>query len=142
MNTQPQQESDSSFLMGLFLGAVTGAVVGLFIAPRSGAETRGAIRDQVLTLRDQAQSAATTARDQAAGAVHQATTHVADTAAAAKDQAQGAVQQAAQRVGDAAATVRDQVQGHATDAQATAEQTRDALLSRVAPPTTEVNGAG
>jgi len=42
-----------SFLVGLLLGGVTGAMAMLLLAPQSGKETRGQIRQQGIELRDQ-----------------------------------------------------------------------------------------
>ena len=43
--------SDSKLLLGLILGAATGAVAGLLLAPASGKETRGKISDKAGELK-------------------------------------------------------------------------------------------
>lgn len=43
-----------SFLIGLVVGGLTGAVVALLFAPQSGEETRAAIKEKSIELRDKA----------------------------------------------------------------------------------------
>lgn len=50
------------FLVGLLLGALSGAVAALLLAPQSGAETRSMIKDRSIELRDKAQQTAEQAR--------------------------------------------------------------------------------
>jgi gas vesicle protein len=49
-------------LVGLLLGALSGAVAALLLAPQSGAETRVMIKDKSIELRDKAQQTAEQAR--------------------------------------------------------------------------------
>jgi gas vesicle protein len=48
----------ASFLVGLVVGGLTGAVVSLLFAPQSGEETRALIRDKSIEIRDRAQETA------------------------------------------------------------------------------------
>ena len=43
-----------AFLIGFVVGGVAGAVAALLLAPQSGEETRGLIRDKSIELRDKA----------------------------------------------------------------------------------------
>jgi gas vesicle protein len=50
------------FLVGLLLGALSGAVAALLLAPQSGEETRTLIKDKSIELRDKAQQTAEQAK--------------------------------------------------------------------------------
>jgi gas vesicle protein len=50
------------FFVGLLVGALSGAVAALLLAPQSGAETRVMIKDKSIELRDKAQQTAEQAR--------------------------------------------------------------------------------
>jgi len=43
-----------SFIVGFFIGAIVGAATALLLAPQSGEETRGLIRDKSIELKDKA----------------------------------------------------------------------------------------
>ena len=58
-------QSFLAFLIGLILGGLIGAAVALLYAPQSGEETRAAIRDKSIELKEQAMEQATILRDQA-----------------------------------------------------------------------------
>jgi gas vesicle protein len=49
------------FILGILLGIAGGAVLGLVIAPRSGRETREALRKRVQSTSEEAPEALTTA---------------------------------------------------------------------------------
>ena len=65
-----------SFLLGLLLGGVTGALAMLLLAPQSGKETRGQIRQQGIELRDQTVKSVEGAMTQARGKARQITDDV------------------------------------------------------------------
>jgi gas vesicle protein len=65
-----------SFLVGLLLGGVTGAMAMLLLAPQSGKETRGQIRQQGIELRDQTVKSVEGAMTQARGKARQITDDV------------------------------------------------------------------
>ncbi len=48
--------------VGLLVGALSGAIAALLLAPQSGAETRTLIKDKSIELRDKAQQTAEQAR--------------------------------------------------------------------------------
>jgi gas vesicle protein len=50
------------FFVGLLVGALSGAIAALLLAPQSGAETRVMIKDKSIELRDKAQQTAGQAR--------------------------------------------------------------------------------
>jgi len=41
-----------AFLVGFFVGSITGAVVSLLLAPQSGEETRNVIKEKAIELKD------------------------------------------------------------------------------------------
>jgi gas vesicle protein len=45
------------FLLGIILGIAAGAAIGLIVAPKSGRETRDALRRRVQTAHEEAQEA-------------------------------------------------------------------------------------
>lgn len=49
------QSGSDPFVIGLFTGAVVGAVVAGLLAPRSGQETRALVRERGLELKDRAE---------------------------------------------------------------------------------------
>ena len=65
-----------SFLVGLLLGGLTGAVAMLLLAPQSGKETRDQIQQQGIELRDQTVKSVEGAVTQARGKARQITDDV------------------------------------------------------------------
>lgn len=61
-----------TFFAGLIVGGLVGAAVALLIAPQSGEETRGLIREKGIELKDRAVEYSSTARDRAVEAVEEA----------------------------------------------------------------------
>jgi len=61
-----------SFLAGVIVGGLVGAAVALLMAPQSGEETRGVIRERGIELKDRATEFGSTARDRAVAAVDDA----------------------------------------------------------------------
>ena len=59
------------FLVGLLMGGLAGAVAMLLLAPQSGKETRGQIREQGIELRDQTVRSVQSAMTQARGKARQ-----------------------------------------------------------------------
>jgi len=64
------------FLLGLLMGGLAGAVAMLLLAPQSGKETRGQIRQQGIELRDQTVRSVESAMTQARGKARQITDDV------------------------------------------------------------------
>ncbi len=46
------RDSFGAFLVGFFVGGITGAVVSLLLAPQSGDETRTVIKEKAIELKD------------------------------------------------------------------------------------------
>jgi len=65
-----------SFLVGLLLGGLTGAVAMLLLAPQSGKDTRDQVRQQGIELRDQTVKSVEGAVTQARGKARQITDDV------------------------------------------------------------------
>lgn len=67
------QNSDlGAFLAGLVIGGLTGAAVALLLAPQSGEETIGVIREKSIELRDKAIESSEEARVRAEKALEEA----------------------------------------------------------------------
>jgi gas vesicle protein len=47
-----------SFLLGAVAGSLVGTAIALLLAPASGTEIRGMLRDRAVSVRDEVQSAA------------------------------------------------------------------------------------
>jgi len=86
-----KNDNFGAFLAGLFLGGLTGGIVALLFAPRSGGETRTVIRDKAIELHDkaneameetisQAEKAANEAAKKAEGVYTQAKTKISEVA--------------------------------------------------------------
>jgi gas vesicle protein len=67
MPHEREESGIGAFLLGSILGAVVGMLIGIWNAPRSGAETRAEIRERGLELRVQAEAAAADARERVEG---------------------------------------------------------------------------
>lgn len=64
--------SFGSYLAGFIVGGLVGAAVALMMAPQSGEETRGMIRDKSIELRDRASDSMEDARLRAEKAIDDA----------------------------------------------------------------------
>ncbi len=60
-----ESESGGGFVAGFLLGGIAGAALALVLAPRSGDENRGALRERTIELRLKAEEAAAKARVEA-----------------------------------------------------------------------------
>jgi gas vesicle protein len=49
-----EKEGDSSFLIGLIIGAIAGLAVGFLYAPKAGKETRAILKEKAGQLKDKA----------------------------------------------------------------------------------------
>jgi len=65
MDDNTGAQSFLAFLIGIVLGGLIGAAVALLYAPQSGEETRAAIRERSIELKEQAMEQASALRDQA-----------------------------------------------------------------------------
>ncbi|HTP03399.1 MAG TPA: YtxH domain-containing protein [Anaerolineales bacterium] len=101
-------ESDefASFLVGLVVGALTGAVVSLLFAPQSGEETRALIRDKSIELRDRAADSAEEALARAEAAAADARVRADELAKVAKVKADELAREVKGRGGAAVDAVR------------------------------------
>ncbi|HEX9017018.1 MAG TPA: YtxH domain-containing protein [Chloroflexota bacterium] len=60
-----ESEGGSGFVAGFVLGGIAGAALALLLAPRTGDENRGALRERTIELRVRAEEAAARARVEA-----------------------------------------------------------------------------
>ncbi len=60
-----------AFLAGVIVGGLTGAAVALLMAPKSGEEVRGTIREKSIELRERAQETVEEARQRAEKAIEE-----------------------------------------------------------------------
>jgi gas vesicle protein len=102
-------ESDefASFLVGLVVGGLTGAVVSLLFAPQSGEETRALIRDKSIELRDRAAESAEEALARAEAAAAEARVRADELAKIAKAKADELAYEVKGRGGAAVDAVRN-----------------------------------
>ncbi len=102
-------ESDefASFLVGLVVGGLTGAVVSLLFAPQSGEETRALIRDKSIELRDRASDSAEEALARAEAAAAEARVRADELAKVAKIKADEFTREVKGRGGAAVDAVRN-----------------------------------
>jgi len=102
-------ESDefASFLVGLVVGGLTGAVVSLLFAPQSGEETRALIRDKSIELRDRAAESAEEALARAEAAAAEARVRADELAKIAKLKADELAYEVKGRGGAAVDAVRN-----------------------------------
>ncbi len=61
-----------AFLAGVIVGGLTGAAIALLMAPQSGEEVRGTIREKSIELRDRASETVEEARRRAEKAIEEA----------------------------------------------------------------------
>ncbi len=77
-----------AFLIGFFVGGVTGAIAALLLAPQSGAETRTLIHDKAIELKDKASENIEDAYKKAEEAAAEAQARFEDLASKTKVQAE------------------------------------------------------
>ena len=53
-----ERDEFGAFLIGFIIGGLTGAAISLLMAPQSGEETRGYLRERAIELKDRAQETA------------------------------------------------------------------------------------
>ena len=53
-----ERDEFGAFLIGFIIGGLTGAAISLMLAPQSGEETRGYLKDRAIELKDKAQETA------------------------------------------------------------------------------------
>ena len=98
------QNSGGSFFAGLVIGGLVGASLALLLAPQSGEETRGQIKDKSLELKDEAMEGLTEAGHRAqaqAEAWREKGQEVANAVNRSKDNIVQAVNQSKDRVVEA-----------------------------------------
>ena len=100
----------TSFALGLILGGIVGAAVGLLIAPRSGAETRAEIGERSEALRLRAEEMAATMVERTAPAVAGVRDRVAPTVEEVRGRVAPAVTEVRERVTPAVEVVRERVE--------------------------------
>ena len=67
-----ERDEFGAFLVGFVVGTLTGAVTALLLAPQTGEETRGVIRDKAIELKSKAGSTVEDAYSQAEAAALEA----------------------------------------------------------------------
>ncbi len=96
----------ASFLVGLVVGGLTGAIVSLLFAPQSGEETRALIRDKSIELRDRAAETAEEALARAEAAAADARARADELTRVAKQKADELAREVKGRGGAAVDAVR------------------------------------
>ncbi len=82
-----ERDEFGAFLVGFVVGTLTGAVTALLLAPQTGEETRGVIRDKAIELRDKAGTTVEDAYSQAEAAAIEARARFEDLANTTKAKA-------------------------------------------------------
>ncbi|GAB4527759.1 MAG: YtxH domain-containing protein [Anaerolineales bacterium] len=85
-----------AFIAGVIVGGLTGAAIALLMAPQSGKEVRGAIREKSIELRDRANETVEQARARAEKAIEET-----------QSQAETAIEEMRKRVEELSETVRE-----------------------------------
>jgi len=85
-----------AFIAGVIVGGLTGAAIALLMAPQSGEEVRGAIREKSIELRDRASETVEEARLRAEKAIEEA-----------QAQAETAIEEMRKRVEELTETVKE-----------------------------------
>lgn len=98
-----QEDSSWSFAAGLFVGALGGAALASLFTPRSGQQSREAVREKGLVLKARVDQVTGSAR----GSATAATSSVKDTANAAVERVSTTVQTVKERVGETAERVTE-----------------------------------
>lgn len=85
-----------AFLAGVIVGGLTGAAAALLMAPKSGEEVRGTIREKSIELRERAQETVEEARQRAEKAIEET-----------QSQAESAIEEMRKRVEELAEVARE-----------------------------------
>ncbi len=83
-----ERDEFGAFLIGFIVGGLTGAAISLLMAPQTGEETRGVIRDRAIELRDKAAESTQTAREQIGATAEEVRTRATTLADKAKTSAE------------------------------------------------------
>lgn len=82
-----ERDEFSAFLIGFIIGGLTGAAISLLMAPQSGEETRGFLKDRSIELREKALETAQTAKEQVGSTATDVRSRAGDLASKAKTSA-------------------------------------------------------
>lgn len=82
-----ERDSFGAFLVGFLVGGITGAVVSLLYAPKSGEETRTVIKEKAIELKDKTAVTAEEAYHKAEQAANEAAAKAQELLKAAQDKA-------------------------------------------------------
>jgi gas vesicle protein len=77
-----------AFLIGFIIGGLTGAAISLLMAPQTGEETRGILKERAIELKDKAQEGVAVARDQVGSTATEVRSRAGDIAGKAKTSAE------------------------------------------------------
>jgi gas vesicle protein len=118
MNTYTNEQlshtnsSAGSFLTGVFLGSLAGAVTMLFLAPQSGKETRQQIQQKAMDLQHQATATVETKLTQIRTKADQLKADVEEKAKSLKHQGQDVLVNQLDRVSEAVESSKKLIQGN------------------------------
>lgn len=79
-----ERDEFGAFLIGFIIGGLTGAAVSLLMAPQTGEETRGYLRERAIELRDKAQETAQTTAERVGSTASEVKSRAGDLASTAK----------------------------------------------------------
>lgn len=112
-------DGGSSFALGLLVGGILGAVVGILIAPRPGSETRGELAERSELWRTRAEELAATLRDRVGPAVETARERVSPAVETVRERVGPVVEQVSAHLGRS--PEHTEVDGGSEDATVSAE---------------------
>ncbi len=92
-----EHDDFGAFLLGFIVGGLTGAVAALLLAPQSGEQTRGLIKDKAIELSDKVQVTAEEARSKAEQLANETRTRADQIAVEARTRADEAAQTVKQK---------------------------------------------
>jgi gas vesicle protein len=92
-----ERDEFGAFLLGFIVGGLTGAVAALLLAPQSGEQTRGLIKDKAIELGDKVQVTVEETRTKAEQLASEARTRAEQVAAEARARADEATQTVKQK---------------------------------------------
>jgi gas vesicle protein len=82
-----EHDEFGAFLIGFIIGGLTGAAISLLMAPQSGEETRGYLKERAIELKDKAQEGVQVAYDQVGSTATEVRSRAGDLAGKAKESA-------------------------------------------------------
>ena len=124
-----ERDEFGAFLIGFIVGGLTGAAISLIMAPQSGEETRGYLKDQAIVLRDKAQETAQTTAEQVSARTAEVRSKATDLAGKAKTSAEELASKAKTSAEELASKAKTGAEDLAHRSQVVLEEQKSRLAS-------------